>query len=228
MCMTKRMVRPNLEALRASTKTTLVWKKRRLRQGYKALDEFTDYVKLCDELIEGQEFLINVEKEKDIVDLKRIERLERNIKSAQDKKEFCNSKIATLKQALTELEDEVFEIISCNGKYLTRDDMIQLTGGHYYNFDKADEDKDSDGTFLDYVFVHCVERIDIKTQDELDFDLRQDGPLFYACMKAICRKDKDHTVFYGALGMLQEQQEQQRIEELENKYEVDGKIITLK
>ena len=218
----------DLEQVRKSTKTKIVRCKRDLRKCYKLREKFRNMIKQCDEIIKEVEIAVNEERSRDVVDMDYIFELLGNMKRAEVTKDMYIEKIDELKQITVDLENGTYELIMTKGHLLTRDDMIQLTGGHYYNFDKADEDYDSDGTFIDYVFVHGVERIYTKQEDDLSFDLKLDMPLFHACMKAIIRKDKYHTVFYGALDMLQERQEQQRIEELESKYEVDGKIITLK
>lgn len=218
----------DLEQVRKSTKTKIIRCKRDLRKCYKLREKFRNMIKQCDEIIKEVEIAVNEERSRDVVDMDYIFELLGNMKRAEVAKDMYIEKIDELKQITVDLENGTYELIMTKGHLLTRDDMVQLTGGHYYNFDKADEDYDADGTFIDYVFVHGVERIYSKHEDDLSFDLKLDMPLFHACMKAIIRKDKDHAVFYGALDMLQEQREQKRIEQLESKYEVDGKIITLK
>lgn len=229
MCMARqRRNVMDLEQVRKSTKTKIVRCKRDLRKCYKLHEHLRNMIKQCDEIIQEVEIAINEEHSRNVVNMDYIFELLGNMEQVKTTKERYIKKIDELKQLTVDLENGTYELIMTKGHLLTRDDMVQLTGGHYYNFDKADEDEDADGTFIDYVFVHGVERIYTKHEDDLSFDLKLDMPLFHACMKAIIRKDKDHKVFYGALDMLQERQEQQRIEELESKYEVDGKIITLK
>ena len=219
--------RPSREQARKSTKTKIVRCKRDLRKCYKLHEHLCNMVKQCDEIIQEVEIAINEEYSRDVAYMEYIIELLENVEQIKETKERYIKKIDELKQITVDLENGTYELILNRGHLLTRDDMVQLTGGHYYNFDKADEEN-SNNTFLDYVFVEMVERIDVKNDDDDYISMKLNAPLFYACMKAIIRKDKDHKVFYGALDMLQERQEQQRIEELENKYEVDGKIITLK
>lgn len=226
--MVRQRQRLNREQARKSTKTKIVRCKRDLRKCYKLHEHLHNMVKQCDEIIKEVEIAVNEEYSRDIVNMEYIIELLENVEQIKETKERYIKNIDELKQLIVTLENGTYELIMTKGHLLTRDDMIQLTGGHYYNFDKADEDKDSDGTFIDYVFVEMVERIDVKNDDDDYISMKLNAPLFHACMKAIIRKDKDHKVFYGALDMLQEQREQQRIEELESKYEVDGKIITLK
>ena len=225
--MVRQRQRLNREQARKSIKTKIVRCKRDLRQCYKLHEHLHNMVKQCDEIIKEVEIAVNEEYSRDIVNMEYIVELLENVEQIKETKERYIKNIDELKQLTVTLENGTYELILNRGHLLTRDDMVQLTGGHYYNFDKADEEN-SNNTFLDYVFVEMVERIDVKNDDDDYISMKLNAPLFYACMKAIIRKDKDHKVFYGALDMLQERQEEKRIEELESKYETNGKIIKLK
>lgn len=213
----------NLERLRNLTISVLLWKKRNLRNGYRVMNKLREKIRTCDNVIQELQKLIQEEYVKDVVNIERINCQKTLIENTKIDKQYYMKNLEKLKTELVRIENETYEVIVRNGQLLTKNDMIQLTGGHYYNFEKADLD-DADGTFLDYVFVHVVECIDSKHGEN---NLQQNAPLFYACMKAISRSTSSE-VFAEALALVQEQQEQKHIEELESKYEVEGKVITLK
>lgn len=220
---------------------SLLTLKRTLVSVYKEIDSCYDFIKERERDITDWEKMIERLENEDVVDLQKIHGCKYCINGINFLIKGCKDDIHTLEEKVAEVEDITLAYIEKFGDKLSRKQMETLTGGHSYNFDKADEWSVENGkderSFLDYVFVHGVEYVRNKQRMDGWYDCpTHEMPFHEACCNAVLRGmdrmgDKAPNPIKILMDIQAERQakeEQQRIDELESKYDVNGKVITLR
>lgn len=208
---------------------------------YKEIDNCYVFIRENEKEISVWKKEIERLQKEDVVDLQEINSYKCYIDDSKFLNENGRHRIRMLEEKIAEVEDITLAYIEKFGDKLSRKQMETLTGGHSYNFDKADEwniEKGKDErSFLDYVFVHGVEYVRNKQRMDGWYDCpTHEMPFHEACCNAVLRGmdrmgDKAPNpikILMDIQAEQQRQEEQQRIEELESKYEVNGKVITLR